>query len=97
MVSPFMQQSYIEISGARENNLRLSRMTTSSLPGGECQRLKLASELHKCGQIHVLDEPTTGLHMVDLKRLLSIMNRLVEEGNSVIVIEHKFDIVKNAD
>ncbi|NGP87078.1 ATP-binding cassette domain-containing protein [Fodinibius halophilus] len=76
--------------------LRLGQ-TTSSLSGGECQRLKLASELHKSGEVYVLDEPTTGLHRADLERLLSIINRLVDEGNSVIVIEHNLDIVKNAD
>ncbi|HLR26277.1 MAG TPA: ATP-binding cassette domain-containing protein, partial [Fodinibius sp.] len=76
--------------------LRLGQ-TTSSLSGGECQRLKLASELHKSGQIYVLDEPTSGLHMADLERLLSIINRLVDEGNTVIIIEHNLDIIKNAD
>jgi len=71
--------------------------TTSSLSGGECQRLKLASELHKSGQIYLLDEPTKGLHLADLKQLLSILNQMVDEGNSVIVIEHHLDIIKNAD
>jgi excinuclease UvrABC ATPase subunit len=69
----------------------------SSLSGGECQRIKLASELHKKGSIYVMDEPTTGLHMSDVGNLLKIMNRLVDGGNSVIVIEHNMDVVKNAD
>ncbi|WP_417629450.1 ATP-binding cassette domain-containing protein [Nonomuraea guangzhouensis] len=69
----------------------------STLSGGECQRLKLATELHKSGTVYVLDEPTTGLHMSDVKRLLDIMDRLVDAGNSVIVIEHDLDVVKNAD
>jgi len=69
----------------------------SSLSGGECQRLRLANELHKTGSIYVMDEPTTGLHLADLERLLTIFNRLVDEGNTVIVIEHNLDIVKNAD
>ena len=69
----------------------------STLSGGECQRLKLASELHKQGSIYVLDEPTTGLHMSDLDRLLEIMNRLVDAGNTVIVIEHNTIVMKNAD
>jgi excinuclease UvrABC ATPase subunit len=69
----------------------------SSLSGGECQRLKLANELHKTGSIYVLDEPTTGLHMADLDQLLKIFNRLVDMGNSVIIIEHNLDIIKNAD
>ena len=69
----------------------------STLSGGECQRLKLASELHKDGSIFVMDEPTTGLHMSDITHLLAIMDRLVDEGNSVIVIEHNLDVIRNAD
>lgn len=69
----------------------------STMSGGECQRLKLASELHKKGSIYVMDEPTTGLHMSDIAHLLEIMNRLVDGGNTVIVIEHNLDIIKNAD
>lgn len=69
----------------------------STLSGGECQRIKLASELHKKGSIYVMDEPTTGLHMSDISHLLIIMNRLVDTGNTVIVIEHNLDIIKNAD
>ncbi len=69
----------------------------STLSGGECQRIKLASELHKKGSIYMMDEPTTGLHRSDISHLLAIMNRLVETGNTVIVIEHNLDIIKNAD
>ncbi|HEX9116162.1 MAG TPA: excinuclease ABC subunit UvrA [Anaerolineae bacterium] len=69
----------------------------STLSGGECQRLKLASELHKKGSVYVMDEPTTGLHMSDLGHLLAIINRLVDAGNTVIVIEHNLAIIKNAD
>ena len=69
----------------------------STLPGGECQRIKLASELHKKGSIYVLDEPTTGLHMSDIAHLLEVINRLVDTGNTVIVIEHNQSIIKNAD
>jgi excinuclease UvrABC ATPase subunit len=69
----------------------------STLSGGECQRLKLASELHKMGSVYVMDEPTTGLHMSDISHLLTIMNRLVDAGNTVIVIEHNLDIIRNAD
>src|SRR6185503_18034720 len=69
----------------------------STLSGGECQRLKLASELHKQGSIYVMDEPTTGLHLSDIGRLLEVINRLVEAGNSVIVIEHHLHVIKNAD
>jgi excinuclease ABC A subunit len=69
----------------------------STLSGGECQRIKLASELHKQGSIYVMDEPTTGLHLSDIGRLLTIMNRLVDGGNTVIVIEHHQDVIRNAD
>src|SRR5260370_32583287 len=68
----------------------------STLSGGECQRIKLASELHKQGSIYVMDEPTTGLHLSDIGRLLTIMNRLVDGGNTVIVIEHHLDVILNA-
>lgn len=69
----------------------------SSLSGGECQRIKLASELHKAGSIYVLDEPTTGLHLSDITHLIEIINRLVDSGNTVIAIEHHLDIIRNAD
>lgn len=69
----------------------------STLSGGECQRIKLASELHKNGSIYVMDEPTTGLHMSDIGQLLGIMNRLVDAGNTVIVIEHNIDVISQAD
>jgi excinuclease UvrABC ATPase subunit len=69
----------------------------NTLSGGECQRIKLASELHREGKIYVLDEPTTGLHKADTAHLLKVLNRLVDEGNTVIVIEHNMDVVRNAD
>jgi len=69
----------------------------STLSGGECQRIKLASELQKKGSIYVMDEPTTGLHMSDIRNFLAIINRLVDSGNTVIVIEHNLDVIKNAD
>jgi excinuclease UvrABC ATPase subunit len=69
----------------------------NTLSGGECQRLKLATELHKRSSIYVMDEPTTGLHMSDIGHLLEIIERLVNQGNSVIVIEHDLDVIKNAD
>jgi excinuclease UvrABC ATPase subunit len=69
----------------------------STLSGGEGQRIKLASELHKEGSVYVMDEPTTGLHMSDISNLLAVINRIVDNGNTVIVIEHNGDIIKNAD
>jgi len=68
-----------------------------TLSGGECQRIKLASELHKEGSIYVMDEPTTGLHKSDMIHLLALMNKLVDGDNTVIVIEHNMDVVRNAD
>ncbi len=69
----------------------------STLSGGECQRLKLAGELHKEGTLYVLDEPTTGLHMSDTGHLLAILDRIVDGGNTVIVIEHNVDVIRSAD
>lgn len=69
----------------------------STLSGGEAQRIKLASELHKEGNIYVMDEPTTGLHMSDIERLYGIIKSLVDKNNTVIIIEHNLDIIKHAD
>lgn len=68
-----------------------------TLSGGEAQRLKLANELKINGNIYILDEPTTGLHMCDVKNVIRIINNLVEKGNTVIVIEHNVDVIRNAD
>jgi excinuclease ABC A subunit len=69
----------------------------STLSGGECQRIKLASELHKKGSVYVLDEPTTGLHISDITRLHQLIDRLVDDGNTVITIEHNLDVIRQAD
>ncbi|MBW0117635.1 excinuclease ABC subunit UvrA [Pseudonocardia sp. KRD-169] len=69
----------------------------STLSGGECQRLKLAGRLHEKGNIYVLDEPTTGLHMSDCGHLLTMLDRLVDGGSSVIVVEHNLDVIAHAD
>jgi excinuclease ABC A subunit len=69
----------------------------STLSGGECQRIKLASELHKKGGIYIMDEPTTGLHMSDIGHLMEVIDRLVDTGNTVVVIEHNLHVIKNAD
>lgn len=69
----------------------------STFSGGECQRLKLASQISKKGSIYILDEPTTGLHMSDVDNILNIIKHLVKTKNTVIVIEHNTDIIKQAD
>lgn len=69
----------------------------NTLSGGECQRMKLASEFYKKGSIYVLDEPSTGLHLSDIEYLLQIMNHLVDQGNTVVVIEHHVDLIKQGD
>ncbi|MFF9813290.1 ATP-binding cassette domain-containing protein [Streptomyces sp. NPDC014006] len=69
----------------------------STLSGGERQRLKLATRLHRTGAVYVLDEPTTGLHMADVNGLLALLDRLVDGGNTVVVVEHDMDVVAHAD
>ena len=72
----------------------------TTLSGGEAQRVKLATELSKIGTgktLYILDEPTTGLHFEDINMLLSVLNQLVEKGNTVLIIEHNMDVIKTAD
>src|SRR5690606_39720765 len=72
----------------------------SPLSGGEAQRVKLASELYKRSNgrtLYILDEPTTGLHIDDIARLLDVLQQLVENGDTVLVIEHNLDVIKTAD
>ena len=71
-----------------------------TLSGGEAQRVKLSSELAKRSTghtIYILDEPTTGLHFEDIRKLLTVLSRLVDQGNTVLVIEHNLDVIKTAD
>jgi excinuclease ABC subunit A len=79
--------------------IRLGQPATT-LSGGEAQRIKLAAELSKKGgggSLYVLDEPTTGLHFADLEKLILVLRRLVDKGNTVVVIEHNLDLIKNSD
>jgi excinuclease ABC subunit A len=80
--------------------LKLGQSSTT-LSGGEAQRVKLAHELSKIKRggrnLYILDEPTTGLHLADIQRLIDSLNRLVDAGNTVLVIEHQLDVIKCAD
>jgi excinuclease ABC subunit A len=79
--------------------MRLGQNATT-LSGGEAQRIKLSTELARASTgrtLYVLDEPTTGLHFADVKKLIHVLNKLVDKGNTVVVIEHNLDMIKTAD
>jgi excinuclease ABC subunit A len=96
---PALREKLETLSQVGLGYIRLGQPATT-LSGGEAQRIKLSRELSKRSTgktLYILDEPTTGLHFADIEKLLEVLNRLVEMGNSVIVIEHNLDVIKTAD
>ena len=96
---PSLQRRLQTLIDVGMDYIKLGQPATT-LSGGEAQRIKLASELSKISRgntIYILDEPTTGLHFEDIRKLLLVLDRLVEKGNTVLVIEHNLDVVKCAD
>ncbi len=96
---PSLERKLQTLMDVGMNYIKLGQPATT-LSGGEAQRIKLATELSKISRgntIYILDEPTTGLHFEDIRKLLMVLNRLVEKGNTVLVIEHNLDVIKFAD
>jgi excinuclease ABC subunit A len=96
---PHIQEKLETLQDVGLGYIHLGQAATT-LSGGEAQRVKLSRELSKraTGQtLYILDEPTTGLHFADIQKLLDVLNRLVDAGNSVVVIEHNLDVIKNSD
>jgi excinuclease ABC subunit A len=96
---PVIKQKLQTLDDVGLDYIRLGQAATT-LSGGEAQRVKLATELSRRATgrtLYILDEPTTGLHFADIKKLLEVLNRLVDHGNTVVIIEHNLDVVKTAD
>ncbi len=96
---PFIKAKLQTLHDVGLHYIKLGQSATT-LSGGEAQRIKLSRELSKRATgrtLYILDEPTTGLHFADIQRLLDVLNRLVEAGNTVLVIEHNLDVIRNAD
>jgi excinuclease ABC subunit A len=96
---PTIKQKIQTLSHVGLDYLKLGQRSTT-LSGGEAQRIKLTRELSKKSRgntLYLLDEPTTGLHFHDVKKLIDVLNNLVDKGNTIIVIEHNLEVVKNAD
>ncbi len=96
---PAIRQKLRTLDDVGLDYIRLGQSATT-LSGGEAQRVKLATELSRRATgrtLYILDEPTTGLHFADIQRLLDVLNRLVEQGNTIVIIEHNLDVIKTAD
>jgi excinuclease ABC subunit A len=96
---PVIHNKLVTINDVGLGYIKLGQSATT-LSGGEAQRVKLSKELSKRSTgrtLYILDEPTTGLHFADIQKLLDVLNRLVETGNTVVVIEHNLDVIKTAD
>src|SRR3989338_6499550 len=98
LANPSIKQKLHVLKNVGLGYMRLGQSATT-LSGGESQRLKIAKELSydmkDC--LYILDEPTTGLHLDDIQKLLQVLNRLIDQGNTVVVIEHNLDVIKTAD
>ena len=96
---PSVRQKLQTLHDVGLDYIRLGQSATT-LSGGEAQRVKLATELSRRATgrtLYILDEPTTGLHFADIRRLLEVLNQLVDQGNTVVIIEHNVDVIKTAD
>jgi excinuclease ABC subunit A len=97
--APILQERRHLLSSIGLGYLRLGQSATT-LSGGEAQRLKVAAELKDAAakdMLYIMDEPTTGLHFDDVKKLLAVLNKLVNAGNTLVVVEHNMDVIKSAD